>query len=217
MENFKHYFISFLFLFVFAVLSYAQTVRYVAYFPVPYVSHQTIQADKSLFAGKDGAKVEVAGTFQANNLNTSRDLELKSTAASSFNVKELNVGTLDSGFGDTAWVASGDFVVDKEDGKIILQNLPTPYSTGAVNANEVKADEQLDNKNILWKGTGTGDDSEYDGFKRGNISFSTTALHSNHPGFPMETKRLCWVPLRLKGSYEYQYYLIAVNSSTCPN
>ena len=85
-------FLSFLFLSALAISGYAQSIRYVAYFPVPYISHNVINANTAFFAGKDNATVEVTGNLSAESLITDKDLELNSTVTHPVNVRELNVG-----------------------------------------------------------------------------------------------------------------------------
>ena len=210
----KSYLLSFLFLFVLSVCAYAQSVRYVAYFPVPYLTHQKIKANTAYFAGKDGAVVEVAGGFYGQNLSTAKDLELKMipvAANSGVILPEINVG---GSVSDT----TGDFVVDKQDGNITFTIVPKVTEETIINGepamvvtnsvNELKADNNLKVKAIKWKSNGSANNT----FVKGSqASSATTEL----TGFPSDTKKLCWMPLRLKGSYEYQYYLVAV-TDCCP-
>ncbi len=203
MKTNKLYFLSFLFLFALSVCAYSQTVRYVAYFPVPYISHQVVNVDTAHFAGKDGASVEVNGKLTATSLSADKDLLLASSSASAGTVGMLNVGSNS----DT----KGKFIVNKTSGQLTLTNIPTAGSTGAVNANEVKADETLKVKNVKWvKDSST----NYNGLVKGYNSIVNGA-NVAYNSFPVETKNLCWKPLRLKGSYEYQYYLIAISGTDC--
>lgn len=202
----KLYFLSFLFLFVLAVSAYSQTVRYVAYFPVPYISHMTLNADTAYFAGKDNASVSVTGNLSAENLRTEKDLELNSTTNTAGNVQALNVNT-------GADIRDGSLVVNRVSGQLALTNVPTPESTGAVNADTIEADDSLQIGEVKWVKNNT---ENYNGFVASTSTSFGSAEFTEAPGMPLNTKRLCWKPLRLKGSYEYQYYLIAVDTTTCP-
>ncbi len=197
------YFLSFLFLFALSVCAYAQSVRYVAYFPVPYVSHQVINVDTAYFAGKDGASVDITGNLTATNLDAQKDLVLQSTSSTAGTVSLLSVGENS----DT----KGNFVVNKTSGQLTLTNVPTPAITGGVNANEIKADETLKVNTVKWV---KDNNTNYNGLVKSNMSY-LSSVNSVATGFPIETKKLCWKPLRLKGSYEYQYYLIAINGTDC--
>lgn len=207
----KSYFLSFLLLFALSVCAYAQSVRYVAYFPVPYLTHQKIEANTAYFAGKDGAKVEVEGRFQGANLVTAKDLEVKGTSSPSAVIQGVNVG---GSVSDT----TGDFVVDKQNGTLSFTNVPKTTTQSILNGepvtfitnsvNELKADNNLKVKAVKWR---SGSDVNNTFIKDSESSSSTSVL----TGFPSDTKKLCWMPLRLKGSYEYQYYLVAV-TDCCP-
>lgn len=214
----KSYFLSFLFLFILSVCAYTQSVRYVAYFPVPYLAHQKIEANTAYFAAKDGAKVEVVGSFQGANLTTAKDLELKTNinASSGTAIPKINVG---GNIVDT----TGDFVVDKENGKITFTNAPKVTETSLLNGepvtfltnsvNELKADNNLKVKAVKWRSVDQNNNAVVNNaFVKDSQSSSSTSVLT---GFPSDTKKLCWMPLRLKGSYEYQYYLVAV-TDCCP-
>lgn len=211
-------------LFLLAVPASAQTVRYVAYFPIPYISHQKIEADTAYFAGKDGAEVSVGGQLTAQSLNTKRDLELISTAASS-TIDKLSVGILaddDSNSSD-----SGDFVVNRQGGTLNLTQLThhgdglqlasqegtiESSQTTSTHLQELKADSELKISNIKWRwGQQT-----YKAFVMSTTNSFESATSSDD-GIPIGTTKLCWSPLRLKGSYEYKYYLIAIKDGNCPS
>lgn len=212
----KSYFLSFLLLFALSVCAYAQSVRYVAYFPVPYLTHQKIEANTAYFAGKDGAKVEVEGMFQGANLVTAKDLEVTGTSSTSAVIQGVNVG---GSVSDT----TGDFVVDKQNGTLSFTNVPKTTTQSILNGepvtiitnsvNELKADNNLKVKAVKWRSVDQNNNAVVNNaFVKGSQSSSSTSVLT---GFPSDTKKLCWMPLRLKGSYEYQYYLVAV-TDCCP-
>lgn len=205
MKKNKLYFLSFLFLFALAVSGYGQSVRYVAYFPVPYVSHNIITADTAYFAGKDDAVIDVLGAFSTNGISTDKDLVVDTLADNLKTVANLNVG---AGSAEN----DGNFVVHRVDSSLSFDNIPTPAVTNGVNADTMKADMELLVNEINWSNNSGG---KFRGFVK-DTSVSMSGASAN--GYPNDAKTLCWKALRLKGSYEYQYYLIAIPSGTiCAN
>ena len=198
MRNCKSYFLSFLFISVLSIIASAQSVRYVAYFPVPYITHEKIEANTAMFAGKDNAVVTVGGTLKAYNLSSEKDLELRSTSTSPIKISGLYAGSIISNMDEDSWRPSGNFTVMGKGSHAELLNAPTAMDN--VNVGELKADTSLSLKEIKWiSGSNTNN-----AFVRGGTN-----------GFPSGTTKLCWSPLRLRGSYEYQYYLIAISSGNC--
>lgn len=196
MRNCKSYFLSFLFISVLSIIASAQSVRYVAYFPVPYITHEKIEANTAMFGGKDNAVVTVGGTLKAYNLSSEKDLELRSTSTNPEKIKGLQVGSIISNMGEDSWRPSGNFTVMGKGSHAELLNAPTSINEDdTVNVGELKADTSLSLKEIKW------------------ISGSNT--NNALANLPSGTTKLCWSPLRLRGSYEYQYYLIAISSGNC--
>lgn len=198
---------------------FAQTVKYVAYFPVPYLSHTKITADTAFFAGREnglkyknpdaseGSTVTVGGTLTSEKISTQKDLELKTSnthpTAVSFSVADAEGGS-----------GEGTLIVDKKDGVLNINKVGNNTTTSKIK--QLKADNDLSVKEIVWEDVtaDTTDDDKYSAFVKGSNNYSSTT--SSDDGFPIGTTRFCWSPLRIKGTYEYQYYLIAYDGDTCP-
>lgn len=201
----------------------AQTVKYVAYFPVPYLSHKTINAQTVYFAGRENGlaykkptaldknTVDVKGTLTANSVHAKKDLELEDSTNTS---PVITVDIVSGENVDWSMVnANGTFIVDKPSGQLGINSISSSSASGV---KQLKADDSLTVKSINWK-SGNNTDPTNNGFVKtatngNNYSSATTS----NDGFPTGTTRFCWVPLRIKGTYEYQYYLIAYNGTTCP-
>lgn len=201
---------------------FAQTVKYVAYFPVPYLSHTKITADTAFFAGREnglkyknpnaseGSTVIVGGTLTSEKISTQKDLELKTSnthpTAVSFSVA------------DAEGMGEGTLIVDKEFGELSINKVSNNTTTSRTTSKikQLKADNNLSVKEIVWEEVtaDTTDDDKYSAFVKGSENYSSTTPSEN--GFPIGTTRFCWSPLRIKGTYEYQYYLIAYDGDTCP-
>ncbi len=199
----------------------AQTVKYVAYFPVPYLSHKTINAQTVYFAGRvngledkkptslDKNTVDIKGNLSVNRIHAQKDLELKNSENTSTAI------TVDIVAGENVdWSmvnTGGTFIVDKASGELSISAISSNNSSGV---KQLNADDSLTIKAVNWN-SGDTTDTTNNGFVKspGNTYASAS---SSADGFPIGTKRFCWVPLRIKGTYEYQYYLIAYNGTTCP-
>lgn len=175
-------FLSFILLSLPGLIS-AQTIRYVAYFPVPYLSHKTLTVNKAAyFAGLDRGSVAVQEA-KANSLSTERDLEIRLGATTSQPL--VQVGSLNNQNG-----TKGVFMVDK--GQLTIDS----DITSLTGFTQVNSDNNLKVENIYWGN---------------NKVFDTSLLQS------AGAKILCWLPLRVAGTYNYRYYLVAWNnSSNCP-
>ena len=199
MKFYKLSFLFYAFLLGFLMQGYAQTVKYVAYFPVPYISHNKLIANKAYFAGADGAKVEINGNLTADSLTTDKDLKISNTNAIAWNIYWLYAGKATSNPSNKG----GRFVmVNSSGGTLNITNTPTVIG-------EVQADNILKLKAVKWNNA-----SQVGFVKSASNQFGSAT--SSDDGFPIGTTKLCWAPLRLRGSYEYQYYLIAINSGDCP-
>ena len=179
----------------------AQTVRYVAFFPVPYITHMKVNVNTAYFAGRDEGKLEIKGDLSVPTIIASKDLDFSSSTSTATNTVDLSAGSNNS---DEDY---GDFVVLGANKTITFSSLTSTV------AEDLNADDTMNLKSINWgnnivfkKGT----TNPTDDFSKMN------ALDDNTTGFPSNTTRLCWSPLRIKGTFEYQYYLIAYSGSTCP-
>ncbi len=208
---------------------FAQTVKYVAYFPVPYLTHKTINAQTAYFAGKENGlqdkfsatelyTVEVKGTLTTNTVNSRKDMELKDSTNNATPITtDLIVGSPDESF-------RGKFIVDKDGGTLNISAIESSQ------INKLQADDALNINSVYWMDDVSGNPI----CANGNIrevkrpifqkQFASCANNINpcsgvnkcHDVFPGTAHNLCWAPLRIKGTYDYQYYLIAYDGDTCP-
>ena len=187
-------------------LTNAQTVRYVAFFPIPYITHTKVEVDTAYFAGRDDGRLKVGGSLSVPTINASKDLVFSSTTSTAAGAVNLSAGVF-----DVAETEYGDFLVLGEDKKITF----TAFTSGSddTQTDQLKADDSMELKAINW--------GSYIAFKKGTTSPSDdfsemNAQNDASTGAPSDTVRFCWSPLRIKGTFEYQYYLIAYNGDTCP-
>ena len=200
MKTFKYFIIPAVILLFPAVLK-AQAVRYVAYFPIPYVTHLRIEANTAYFAGRDNGTLQIGGNLDLSDksLESRKDLKLKTNSDSSIS-GDTNT-TLNLSVGSKTTIYNGDFIVDNASSSLTIKALPSSIGN-------LYGDETLEVKSISW-----GNNSAF-------VKGSTTPSGSyalNIAEAPNSTKKFCWSPLRIKGTYEYKYYLIAYDSNTCPN
>lgn len=187
-------------------LTNAQTVRYVAFFPIPYITHTKVEVDTAYFAGRDDGRLKVGGSLSVPTINASKDLVFSSTTSTAAGAVNLSAGAF-----DVAETEYGDFLVLGEDKKITF----TAFTSGsdATQTDQLKADDSMELKAINW--------GSNIAFKKGTSSPSNdfskmNAQNAASTGAPSDTVRFCWSPLRIKGTFEYQYYLIAYDGDTCP-
>lgn len=200
MKLFKYNIVLAIFLF-FPVVLKAQSVKYVAFFPIPYVTHARIEASEAFFAGKDNGTLQVDGNFNLVNLSSDKDLILKTATT---NPLSQGVGLLVGA--NYSGASSGDFIVDNTNSSLSISTLPA-------SSNALKADDTLKVKAISWYYNDTQTNPI---FVKGSTTPSNSYVSS--AAAPSNAGKFCWSPLRIKGSYHYRYYLIAVPSSTaCPN
>ena len=219
-------FLLFLFLITVSGSVFAQTVKYVAYFPVPYLTHKKITAEKVYFAGRDNGllykdsnaqenkTVIINGGLRAGKVFSHKDMELKTTSSSSLGEVRVNVGT---DYGNNI-IKNGNFVVDNSNSQL---NIASTGATTWSAVTQLKADDSLNVKSIEWADPSTSVDSftatarpSKQAFVKSTNNYSSST--ASDTGFPNGTTNFCWLPLRIKGTYEYQYYLVAYNGD-CPN
>lgn len=187
-------------------LTNAQTVRYVAFFPIPYITHTKVEVDTAYFAGRDDGRLKVGGSLSVPTINASKDLVFSSTTSTAAGAVNLSAGAF-----DVAETEYGDFLVLGEDKKITFTAFTSDSDT--TQTDQLKADDSMELKVITW--------GNNIAFKKGTSSPSAdfskmNAQNAASTGAPSDTVRFCWSPLRIKGTFEYQYYLIAYNGDTCP-
>ena len=185
----------------------AQTVRYVAFFPIPYITHTKVEVGTAYFAGRDEGKLEIGGNLSAPTISASKDLAFSSAISTAAGTVGISAGALDST--ETEY---GDFLVLGGDKKITF----TAFTSGtddATQTDKLNADNSMELKAINW--------GSNIAFKKGTTSPSDSfskmdAQNAASTGAPSDTARFCWSPLRIQGTFEYQYYLIAYDGDTCP-
>ena len=186
--------LSFLFLSCFAS---AQTVKYVAFFPVPYITHQKIEVNKAYFAGRDGGTVLIKGVLSAPVIRSNKDLYLINNESD--NSTKLSVG------------GNSSSQISRTNGEFINSEKLTfdKFKEGSENTlvNSLVADTKLYIKALKWASNAA--------FIKGDSDTDTTYATLTN-GAPSSTTRFCWSPLRIKGTYEYKYYLIAFDDDNCP-
>ena len=160
------------------VFTFAQSIKYVAYFPSPNVFHQKINA-KKLYA-RNLAGLD-SGGWTVSAINAEKDLDISAKIAPY--IKEVQSGFTSKIKGEGTYYDYG-------------MNFNTTVDVSQLNANS------LSFTNLLWVGPGS---NKY-GFQ------------SSQTGWPNTTSyKFCWSSLRIKGTYEYRYYLIFVaEGDTCP-
>ena len=170
----KFHFILSLILLLVPGFIFAQTIRNVAYFPIPYVGHKTFTAKTAHLCSIDNpSNCMVYGGLITTSIKAERDIELLAGASSNSNVY---VGSLYNNLDTT----TGSFIVNAaSNNQITIYNLNN-------SVRQINADNNLNVKSIQWK---SGNNS--------NVVFPSN-LSSN----------LCWLPLRILGTYEYKYYLV---------
>lgn len=224
--------LSLFFVFI-CVTSFAQTIKYVAYFPVPYLTHKTINAQTVYFAGKENGlqdkfsttdlyTVEVKGTLTANKVNSRKDMELRDSSNTTTPISTiLSIGTED---GSVTGNQRGKFIVDKAGGILNISAIESSQ------INKLQADDALNIKAVYWKDDVSGNplctninivEVARPIFKKQAASCANgiepcSGVDKCHDVFPGTAHNLCWAPLRIKGTYDYQYYLIAYDGNTCP-
>ena len=169
----KFHFILSLILLLVPGFIFAQTIRNVAYFPIPYVGHKTFTAKTAHLCSIDNpSNCMVYGALTTTNIKAERDIELLAGASSDSNAY---VGSLYNNPDTT----TGSFIVNAaSNNKITISNL--------ISVRQINADNDLKVKSIKWQ---SGSNS--------NVVFPSTL-----------TSSLCWLPLRILGTYEYKYYLV---------
>lgn len=75
-----------LFLLAAPVFLSAQTVRYVAYFPVPYITHTKITAQRANFATGDNILVNVSGKLITDSIKAEKDLKINIPSSNQLNL-----------------------------------------------------------------------------------------------------------------------------------
>lgn len=139
----RFYFILSLALLLVPGLISAQTIRNVAYFPIPYVSHKTFTANTAYLCSIDSPEnCQVDNNLITNNIKAERDIELLVGAS---NTPQIYVGSLYNNSDTT----TGSFIVNA------ATNNQITISTALV-AGQINADNNLTLNSIKWK-VGTSD------------------------------------------------------------
>lgn len=134
----RFYFILSLILLLVPGLISAQTIRNVAYFPIPYVSHKTFTANTAYLCSIDNPTTcQVDGNLITNNIKAERDIELLVGVSST---PQVYVGSLYNN-NDTT---TGSFIVNA------TNNNKITISTDLV-AGQINADNNLTLNSIKWK------------------------------------------------------------------
>ena len=201
MKTFNNYIILALAFLLLPVVLKAQSVKYVAYFPVPYVTHMKVEAANAYFAGRDSGVVQISGNLASGSIGSSKDLILKTATTPISGNTSMSVVV-----GENFNNANGNFVVDNSASSLSFSNLKAQNATSNVAINTLNGDNNLQVKSIYW-GTNKA-------FVKGLTT--TNSTYTSFGDIPSNTAKLCWSPLRIKGTYEYKYYLIAYNGNTCP-
>ena len=139
----RFYFILSLALLLIPGLISAQTIRNVAFFPIPYVAHKTFTANTAHFCSIDSPEIcQVDNNLITNNIKAERDLELLAGAS---NTPKIHVGSLYNNYD----ITTGSFIVNA------ATNNQITISTSLV-AGQINADNNLTLNSINWKyGTNT--------------------------------------------------------------
>lgn len=139
----RFYFILSLILLLVPGLISAQTIRNVAYFPIPYVAHKTFTANTAHLCSIDSPETcQVDGNLITNNIKAERDLKLLTGAS---NTPHIYVGSLYNNSDST----TGSFIVNAASNNKIT--ITTSLLVGQINA-----DNNLTLNSIKWK-VGTSD------------------------------------------------------------
>lgn len=185
--KFKLFLISVLFLALPCIVkaqSNYHTIKGVAYFPTPYLTHTSIKVNQAYFAnGVGDGQINIADSLTFSNLTAKKDLRL--TSDSNTVINNIYVGTQGNA------QAGGSFIAGTN--TLTVSNL-------LGSPRQINSDNFLKVKSIYWQ-NGSNTENE-------KAAFLTTNM-------PSGTTKLCWSPLRIKGTYTYRYYLIAV-SDCCP-
>ena len=137
MKTSKLNFLFSLFLLAAPVFVSAQTVKYVAYFPVPYLTHKTITAQRANFATGDNTSATISGKLTTSSIKAEKDLKI--------NIPSSNPLKLTVGSGPESYKYVQPTGINTS-GKITF-SLPTNNNK---QIGQVKADNQLTVKSIKW-------------------------------------------------------------------
>ena len=129
-----------LFLLAAPVFLSAQTVKYVAYFPVPYLTHTIITAQRANFATGDNTSVTISGKLTTDSIKAEKDLKIDMPSSNPLN---LTVGS-----GPTSYKYVQPTGINTP-GNIEF-SLPTDNNK---QIGQVKADNQLAVNSIKWSQT----------------------------------------------------------------
>lgn len=186
MKSSKFYIILSFILLSFPSIISAQTLKYVAYFPVPYLSHNNVTVSKTAYS----SVVSSSGLTTANSISTEKDLKV------SFETQPTVPVSVYAGSDNNRNYDNGVFMVGGNNPTLTIKSANMAL-------NQVNADDRLTVGSINW-------------YKNSQNNIYQAYKVFDKERIPSDTKYLCWLPLRIRGTFNYQYYLVAWPEDGCP-